>query len=252
MRVAIDRDTAARLGVSANAIDQALYDAFGQREVSTIYAGLNQYRVVMEVAPEYWQEPDTLNAIYVASDSGALVPLSAIATFGRSTTPVAVSHQSQFPAVTLSFNLRPRASLGDAVVAVDRAARDIGMPASVHGGFQGTARVFQQSLASEPWLIAAALAAVYIVLGILYESLVHPADHPVDAAIGGRRRDAGTDGDEGRVLGHCAHRPHPADRHRQEERDHDDRRRDRRRAARGSFSRGGDPTRLRCCASGRF
>jgi hydrophobe/amphiphile efflux-1 (HAE1) family protein/NodT family efflux transporter outer membrane factor (OMF) lipoprotein len=174
VRIAIDRDTAARLGVSANAIDQALYDAFGQREVSTIYAGLNQYRVVMEAAPEYWQEPETLNTIYVASDAGTLVPLSAIATFGRSTTPVAVSHQSQFPAVTLSFNLRSRASLGDAVVAVDRAARDIGMPASIHGGFQGTARVFQQSLANEPWLIAAALAAVYIVLGILYESLIHP------------------------------------------------------------------------------
>jgi multidrug efflux pump len=173
-RVEIDRDTAARLGVSATAIDQALYDAFGQRQVSTLYAGLNQYRVVMEVAPEYWQQPDTLNAIYVAGSTGTLVPLSAVAHFGRSDTPLVVNHQSQFPAVTLSFNLRPGASLGDAVGAIDRAARDVGMPASLHGGFEGTARVFQESLANEPWLIAAALAAVYIVLGVLYESLVHP------------------------------------------------------------------------------
>jgi multidrug efflux pump len=173
-RVEIDRDTAARLGVSANAVDQALYDAFGQRQVSIMYAGLNQYRVVMEVAPEYWQDPETLNSVYVAGTTGALVPLSAIAHFGQSSTPLAVNHQSQFPAVTLSFNLRSGASLGDAVDAVDRAARDISMPVSLHGGFEGTARVFQQSLANEPWLIAAALAAVYIVLGVLYESLVHP------------------------------------------------------------------------------
>jgi multidrug efflux pump len=173
-RVEIDRDTAARLGISASAIDQALYDAFGQRQVSTLYAGLNQYRVVMEAAPEYWQQPDTLNAIYVAGTNGTLIPLSAIAQFGRSTSPLAINHQSQFPAVTLSFNLRPGASLGDAVAAIASAAREIGMPVSIHGSFQGTARVFQQSLANEPWLIAAALAAVYIVLGVLYESLVHP------------------------------------------------------------------------------
>ena len=174
VRIDIDRDTAARLGVSANSIDQALYDAFGQRQVSTMYEGLNQYRVVMEVAPEYWQQPETLNAMYVAGTNGTLVPLSTIARFGRSTSPLSISHQSQFPAVTLSFNLRRGASLGDAVTAINRAARDIGMPVSIHGSFQGTARVFQQSLRSEPWLIAAALAAVYIVLGILYESLVHP------------------------------------------------------------------------------
>jgi multidrug efflux pump len=173
-RVEIDRETAARMGVSATAIDQALYDAFGQRQVSTLYAGLNQYRVVMEVAPEYWQRPETLNAIYVAGSTGMLVPLSAVAHFGRSATPLVVNHQSQFPAVTLSFNLRPGAALGDAIGAIDRAAREIGMPVSLHGGFEGTARVFQESLGSEPWLIAAALAAVYIVLGVLYESLVHP------------------------------------------------------------------------------
>ena len=145
--VDIDRDTAARLGISATAIDQALYDAFGQRQVSTLYAGLNQYHVVMEVAPEYWQQPDTLDAMYVASVTGALVPLSAIAHVRRSATPLVVNHQSQFPAVTLSFNLRPGASLGDAVAAIDSAARDIGMPVSLQGSFEGTARVFQQSLA---------------------------------------------------------------------------------------------------------
>jgi multidrug efflux pump len=139
-----------------------------------MYEGLNQYRVVMEVAPEYWQQPETLDAVYVAGTNGTLVPLSAIATFGRSTSPLSISHQSQFPAVTLSFNLRPGASLGDAVSAIDRAAADIGMPTSIRGAFQGTARVFQQSLNTEPWLIAAALTAVYIVLGVLYESLVHP------------------------------------------------------------------------------
>jgi multidrug efflux pump len=174
VRIDIDRDTAARLGVSAAAIDQALYDAFGQRQVSTMYEGLNQYRVVMEAAPEYWQQPETLNAMYVAGADGTLVPLSAIARFGRSTSPLSINHQSQFPAVTLSFNLRPGASLGDAIAAIDGAAGDIGMPVSIHGSFQGTARVFEQSLANEPWLIAAALAAVYIVLGVLYESLVHP------------------------------------------------------------------------------
>jgi len=192
--VSIDRDTAARLGVTVASIDQALYDAFGQRQVATLYEGLNQYRVVMEVAPEYWQHPDTLSALYVAGTTAplvpssptaaplvplsptaaSLVPLSAMAKFGGSAAPLAVNHQSQFPAVTLSFNLRPGASLGDAVAAIDRAARDIRMPVSLHGSFQGTARVFQESLANEPWLIAAALAAVYIVLGVLYESLIHP------------------------------------------------------------------------------
>jgi multidrug efflux pump len=172
--VEIDRDTAARVGVSAAAIDQTLYDAFGQRQVATLYAGLNQYRVVMEVAPEYWQHPDTLSGVYVAGAKGTLVPLSAVAQFGRSASALAVNHQSQFPAVTLSFNVRPGASLGNAVETIDRAARDIGMPASLQGSFQGTARVFQESLANEAWLIAAALAAVYIVLGVLYESLIHP------------------------------------------------------------------------------
>jgi len=172
--VVIDRDTASRLGITAGAIDQALYDAFGQRQVSTMYAGMNQYRVVMEGAPQYWQHPETLQAIYVASSSGELVPLSSLARFERTTSPLSINHQGQFPANTLSFNLMPGVSLGDAVIAIERAARDIGMPTTIHGGFQGTAQVFQASLANQPWLILAALVAVYIVLGILYESLVHP------------------------------------------------------------------------------
>jgi multidrug efflux pump len=172
--VEIDRDTAARLGITAGAIDQALYDAFGQRQVSTMYAGMNQYRVVMEVDEQYWQHPETLDAIYVGTNTGQLVPLSTVAKFGRSTTPLSVNHQGQFPAITLSFNLMPGASLGDAVGAIDKAARDIGMPTTIHGSFQGTAQAFQKSLESEPWLILAAIVTVYIVLGILYESLVHP------------------------------------------------------------------------------
>jgi multidrug efflux pump len=172
--VDIDRDTAARLGITAGAIDQALYDAFGQRQVSTMYAGMNQYRVVMEVAEEFWQHPETLDAIYVGTNTGTLVPLSTVAKFGRSTTPLSVNHQGQFPAITLSFNLMQGASLGEATRAIETAARDIGMPTTIHGGFQGTAQVFQQSLENEPWLILAAVVTVYIVLGILYESLVHP------------------------------------------------------------------------------
>src|SRR5262249_22219994 len=147
---------------------------FGQRQVSTMYAGMNQYRVVMEVAEEFWQHPETLDAIYVGTNTGTLVPLSTVAKFGRSTTPLSVNHQGQFPAITLSFNLMQGASLGQATTAIEAAARDIGMPTTIHGGFQGTAQVFQQSLENEPWLILAAVVTVYIVLGILYESLVHP------------------------------------------------------------------------------
>ncbi len=172
--IAIDRDAAARLGVQARAIDEALYDAFGQRLVSTIYTSLNQYHVVMEAAPEYQQRPDGLQQIYVRSSSGRLVPFSTFATYQADTAPLSVNHQSQFPATTLTFNLTPGASLSDAVAAIDSAMRDLSVPASVHGSFQGTASVFQSSLASEPWLILAALLTVYIVLGILYESMIHP------------------------------------------------------------------------------
>jgi len=173
-QLAIDRDTAARLGISPQMIDDTLYDCFGQRQVSTMYTPLNQYHVVMEVAPRYWQAPDTLKDIYVMSSRGVEVPLSAFTHFEPGTTTLAVNHQGQFPAVTLSFNLAPGAVLGDAVKAIVSAEQEIGMPATIQAGFQGTAQAFQASLSNEPILILAALLAVYIVLGMLYESYIHP------------------------------------------------------------------------------
>ncbi len=170
----IDRDTASRLGISASMIDQVLYDAFGQRQVSTMYTGLNQYFVVMEVDPRYQLSPDALNGIFIKSSTGAMVPLSTIAKYQSQRTSLTVNHQGQYPAVTLTFNLAPNVALGDAVVALQKVERDMGMPSAVHATFQGTAQAFQDSLKNEPYLILAALVAVYIVLGILYESLIHP------------------------------------------------------------------------------
>ncbi len=170
----IDRDTASRLGILPQAIDDTLYDAFGQRQVSTIFTQLNQYHVILEVAPRFQQDPDALKAIYVKSATGAQVPLSAFSHFETGTTALAINHQGQFPAVTLSFNLAPGVSLGHAVRAIQTAEREIGLPASIHAGFQGTAQAFQASLANQPLLILAALITVYIVLGVLYESYIHP------------------------------------------------------------------------------
>ncbi|MBN9236301.1 MULTISPECIES: efflux RND transporter permease subunit [Phyllobacteriaceae] len=228
----IDRDTAARLGITVSQIDSTLYDAFGQRQVSTIYVARNQYHVIMEVAPEYWQHPDTLKQVYIsksggsvsgsqktnavagtfvsgqksaasaqvsdaavnqannsigavgktASSTGAavstaretMVPLSAVASYAPGNTPLSVNHQGLFVATTISFNLAPGVALGEAIAAINAAQDRIGMPVTIHGGFQGTANVFQQSLANEPMLILAALLAVYVVLGMLYESYVHP------------------------------------------------------------------------------
>jgi len=172
--VVIDRGTASRLGLTPQLIDATLYDAFGQRQVSTIYSPLNQYHVVMEVAPRFWQRPDTLKEIYVRSPAGAQVPLSTFARYEPTSTSLAVTHQGQFPSVTLSFNLAAGASLGDAVGAVEAASRELGLPPTIRGSFQGTAQAFQASLANEPVLVLAALLAVYIVLGVLYESYVHP------------------------------------------------------------------------------
>jgi multidrug efflux pump len=233
--ITIDRTTAARLGITTSEIDNTLYDAFGQRQVSTIYNPLNQYHVVMEVAPRFWQYPDTLRDVYVSTAGGAvsatkstndlagtitgppakkgaatapsvdqtaalnaannalansgggsstgaavstavetMVPLADIARYDPGNTPLAVNHQGLFVATTISFNLAPGASLGQAVDAIRQARAGIGVPASIQGAFQGTARVFTESLASEPLLIVAALAAVYVVLGILYESYIHP------------------------------------------------------------------------------
>jgi multidrug efflux pump len=201
----IDRDTASRLGILPQAIDNTLYDAFGQRQVSTMFTQLNQYHVVLEVDPSFSQNPDALKNIYVKSSSGvqpssagtqtsssgtstsltqtstaqtagngAQVPLSAFSHFETKNTALAINHQGQFPVVTLSFNLAPGSSLGDATKAINQAERDIGLPASIHSSFQGTAAAFQNSLASEPWLIVAAIVTVYIVLGVLYESYIHP------------------------------------------------------------------------------
>lgn len=231
--VVIDRDTAARLGITVSQIDNTLYDAFGQRQVSTIYVARNQYHVVMEVAPEYWQDPETLKQVYVSKSGGSvggsqatnavagtfvgqgqstsaasvaadtarnqatnsigatgkaaastgsavstsletMVPLSSVAKYGPGSTPLAVNHQGLFVASTISFNLAPGVALSEAVAAIDAAKVRIGMPSSIHGSFQGTARVFQESLADQPLLILAALVAVYVVLGILYESYAHP------------------------------------------------------------------------------
>jgi multidrug efflux pump len=173
-QLVIDRDSAARFGITAAAIDNTLYDAFGQRQVSTIYMPLNQYHVVMEVDPQYQGRPDALKYIYVAASDGSQVPLSAIAHYEPRNTSLAVNHQGQFPSVTLSFNLTPGLSLSQATRAIDTAGQQIGLPATVHATYQGTAAAFQDSLKSEPYLILAALVAVYIVLGILYESFIHP------------------------------------------------------------------------------
>src|SRR5712664_4191072 len=172
--IVIDRDTAGRLGVAVLDIDNTLSDAFGQRQVSNIYKGINQYHVVMEVAPEFQPGPDALKAVYVPSSSGKLVPLSAFAHYEHSNTALSVNHQGIFPAITLSFNLAPGASLGPAVQHIEQARRELGVPNTVHATFQGTAQAFQDSLSNQPVLIITALAAVYIVLGILYESFIHP------------------------------------------------------------------------------
>jgi hydrophobe/amphiphile efflux-1 (HAE1) family protein len=173
-QLVIDRATASRLGVSPLTIDATLSDAFAQTQVSTTYMPLNQYHVVMEVADEFQRDPDALRNIYVKSTTGAMVPLSAVTHFETQRIPLAVNHQSQSPATTLSFNLAPGASLSDATQAIQQARVDIGMPSTIHGGFAGSAQAFKDSLSSEPWLILLALIAVYIVLGILYESFIHP------------------------------------------------------------------------------
>jgi len=170
----IDRDTASRLGILPAAIDNTLYDAFGQRQVSTIFTQSNQYHVVLEVDPSFQQNPDALKDIYVKSAAGTMVPLSAFTHYDTKGTALAVNHQGQFPVVTLSFNLAPGGSLGDAVNAIRAAESQIGLPPSIHASFQGMAQVFQSSLANEPLLILAALVTVYIVLGVLYESYIHP------------------------------------------------------------------------------
>jgi multidrug efflux pump len=170
----IDRRTAARLGITPTAIDQTLYDAFGEREIATSYTAINQYFVVMEVAPEFWQTPAGLDNIYVSSSLGGMVPLAAFTHYAPGTAPLAISHSGVFPSQTMSFNLKPGAALGQATAAIVAAEQKIGLPSTLTGAFSGTAEAFTSSLANEPLLIGAALAAVYVVLGILYESFIHP------------------------------------------------------------------------------
>jgi multidrug efflux pump len=172
--LSVDRDTASRLGISAQDVDDSLYSAFGQRQVSTIFTQLNQYHVVLELKPEYRRTPDALASLYVPGSDGHPVPLQAFTTLTTTSAPLVINHQGQFPAATLSFNLPPGASLGEAVKAVEDASRRIGLPAGFRAGFQGTAAAFQASLANEGWLILAAVVTVYIVLGVLYESYIHP------------------------------------------------------------------------------
>jgi multidrug efflux pump len=172
--VVLDRTTAARLGITPLDVDNALYDAFGQRQISTMFTDLNQYRVVLEVEPSFQRQPDDLQHVYLRSASGGVVPLGSFTEVERGNAPLAVNHQGQFPAVTVSFNLAPRASLGEAVRAIESANAQIGMPASIQHGFQGTAQAFRASLANQPYLILAAIITVYILLGVLYESYIHP------------------------------------------------------------------------------
>jgi multidrug efflux pump len=169
-----DRDTASRTGITPALIDQTLYQAFGQSLVSTMYTPLNQYYVVMEVAPKYWQSPQGLSDVYIHSADGGVVPINAVTHFVPKTAPLAVNHQGVFPSVTVSFNLAPGIALSDAATAVADMEQKMGMPATVHGMFSGTLQAYQASLASEPMLIVTALMTVYIVLGILYESYIHP------------------------------------------------------------------------------
>ena len=169
-----DRDTASRLGITPQMIDNTLYEAFGQAQVSTMYTPLNQYHVVMEVAPQYWQDPSSLNDIYIRPSIGKEVPLSAVAHYAPKTAPLSVNHQGQFPSVTVSFNLAPGVALSDAATAITQMQQRMGVPSTIHGMFSGTLQAFQSSLSTQPFLIITALMAVYIVLGILYESYIHP------------------------------------------------------------------------------
>jgi len=172
--VVIDRDTASRLGLTAQAVDSALYDAFGQRQVSVMYKSINQYHVVLALQQQWWESPDFLNTIYVQTPKGTDVPLSTFTHFTQGLTPISLPHQGQFPATTLSFNLAENVPLSEAVTAINRAEVEMGLPANITGKFAGTARAYQEALENQPILIATALIAVYIVLGILYESLIHP------------------------------------------------------------------------------
>jgi multidrug efflux pump len=173
-RIVLDRTTAARLGITPQMVDDALYNAFGQRQISTMFTQLNQYRVVLEADPAFQTKPEDLDKVFLRSNTGGSVPLSAVSRIESAMAPLAVNHQGQFPVVTVSFNLAPGVSLGEAVRAIERVRQDLSMPASIQSGFQGTAQAFRASLTNTPLLILAAIVTVYILLGVLYESYIHP------------------------------------------------------------------------------
>jgi multidrug efflux pump len=174
MMLKIDRDVLGRLGITPQSVDDTLYDAFGQRQVATIFTQLDEHHVILEVEPRYQEDSAALDRLYVRATSGQMVPLSALTRFESSVAPLTINHQDQFPSVTLSFNLSPGRSLGDAVTAIQGMERSLAGPAGLTSHFEGSAKVFESSLATQPYLIAAAILAVYIVLGILYESFIHP------------------------------------------------------------------------------
>jgi multidrug efflux pump len=222
MSVTVDREKASRYNVLPQAIDDTLYDAFGQRQVATIFTQLNQYRVILEVNPEFQQSPDSLDKIYVKSTTGQMIPLTSFATVKVGSAPLTIAHEGQFPAVTLSFNLAPGASLGAAVDAISRASDEIGLPDTVATSYSGSAAEFRSSLSGELFLILAAIIVIYIVLGVLYESYIHPL------TILSSLPSAGVGALAAMLLFQTplsldfAHRHHPAHRHREEERHHDD------------------------------
>jgi multidrug efflux pump len=202
MMLKIDRDAIGRFGVSPQTIDDTLYNAFGQRQVATVFGQLDQHRVILEVAPSFQEDASSLQKLYVRSTiTGQMVPLSVLTKSEMSVAPLTINHTDQFPLVTLSFNLAPGHSLGDAVAAIQDLERSLAKPATLTGQFQGSARVFETSLATQPYLIAAAIIAVYIVLGILYESFIHPITilSALPAGVGAFR----TDGAQVRLFAHC-------------------------------------------------
>ena len=220
--VVIDRNTASRLGITPQLIDNTLYDAFGQRQVSLVYTLLNQYHLVMEAAPEFWQRPETLDEIYVQSATRGMVPLSAFTHFSRTDTALAVNHQAQFPAVTVSFNLAPGVSLGEAVSAVDEATIQMGLPASIRGSFQGTAEAFLASLSNEPLLILAALLTVLYSFRCSIRELYPSYYHIIHPPLGrGRRSSCPSPLPHGPLPRHCCNRHYSSHWHSQEERHHD-------------------------------
>ncbi len=248
--VDIDRDRAQALGVTPEQIQDALYSAYGTREVSVIYAPADQYSVIMEVEPQYQRTPDALSKLYIRSSQGPLVPLDAVVKMRRQTGPLSINHFGQLPAVTVSFNLRPGYSLGQAAQQVDDAVRDLRMPATISTAFQGTVKEFQSSFQNLSILLIVAILVIYIVLGVLYESFIHPITilSGLPSAVFGALLTL--------VLFHKAARPvrvrgnHHAVRRGEEERHHDDRFRPRTRSGRArapTIPSGG----AACCASGR-